>query len=90
MSEIISKILELDKMEGNHGWIQWKGTNVCMDLHCECGHMGHVDVDFFYYFKCPSCQKIYAVGQNVRLYPVSKEEIKDVYERLIHTCELEE
>ena len=20
-----------------HGWIQWKGTGVCMDVHCKCG-----------------------------------------------------
>lgn len=20
-----------------HGWIQWKGTNVCLDYHCVCG-----------------------------------------------------
>jgi len=22
-----------------HGWVQWKGTDVCMDVHCACGHI---------------------------------------------------
>ena len=35
--------------DGPHGWIQWKGTDVCIDLHCECGSHGHVDGDFVYY-----------------------------------------
>lgn len=50
-----------------HGWIQWKGTNVCMDIHCKCGAHLHVDREFFYSFTCGSCQTIYAVGATVRL-----------------------
>ena len=36
-----------------HGWIQWKGTNVCMDIHCKCGMLTHIDADFAYHVKCP-------------------------------------
>lgn len=50
-----------------HGWIQWKGTDVCMDLHCKCGAHLHVDTDFFYYFTCGRCGTVYAVGATVRL-----------------------
>lgn len=50
-----------------HGWIQWKGTNVCMDTHCICGYHGHVDKDFFYRYECPKCHRKYAVGQNIKL-----------------------
>lgn len=57
-----------------HGWIQWKGTDVCIDLHCECGHHGHVDADFFYFYECPACHKKYAVGQNVRLIPLTEDQ----------------
>lgn len=53
-----------------HGWIQWKGTNVCMDIHCECGHHSHIDADFAYYVKCPACQKVYMVNGHVELVPL--------------------
>lgn len=38
-----------------HGWIQWKGTDVCMDIHCKCGFHGHVDAEFAYFVKCLEC-----------------------------------
>lgn len=40
-------------------WIQWEGTDVCMDLHCKCGETPHVDADFMYHVKCPSCGTVY-------------------------------
>lgn len=58
-----------------HGWIQWKGTNVCMDIHCPCGTRGHVDAEFFYHYKCSGCGKVYAVGQNVKLIELTEEQI---------------
>lgn len=49
-----------DQQEGKpHGWIQWKGTDACMDIHCECGEMSHIDAEFCYYVKCPYCGAIY-------------------------------
>ncbi len=50
-----------------YAWIQWKGTDVCMDVHCECGYDGHVDGEFVYYWRCPSCKSLFALGANVRL-----------------------
>ena len=58
---------------GAHGWIQWKGTDVCMDVHCPCGTHSHLDDEFAYFIECPGCQQIYAVGATVRLYPVTPE-----------------
>lgn len=57
-----------------HGGIQWKGTNVCIDLYCSCGHRGHVDGDFFYMYRCPKCNTLFAVGQTVKLIPLNKEQ----------------
>lgn len=59
--------------EKPHGWIQWKGTSVCIDLHCSCGEHGHFDGDFFYGYACV-CGKKYAVGQNVRLIELTPDE----------------
>lgn len=67
---------DFDAKDLPHGWIQWKGTNVCMDMRCTCGHLGHVDAEFFYYFECPSCHAKYAVGQNVKLIPLTPEQIE--------------
>ena len=59
-----------------HGWIQWKGTDVCIDLHCACGDHGHVDADFFYGYECAHCGRKYAVGQIVRLIELTPEQVQ--------------
>lgn len=53
--------------EQPHGWIQWKGTDVCMDVHCACGELTHIDVDFCYYVKCPVCGRIYYCNGHIEL-----------------------
>jgi hypothetical protein len=53
-----------------HGWIQWKGTDVCMDIHCECGAHLHIDADFLYEVRCPYCEQAYAVNGHVQLIPI--------------------
>lgn len=73
-----------------HGWIQWKGTNVCIDLHCECGYSGHFDGFFLYYYQCPQCNMKYEVGANIKLIKLSAEDIKYAEENSdFKTCELE-
>ncbi len=62
------------KIDGAHGWIQWKGTDVCMDIHCTCGAHHHHDGDFFYHFECPDCKRVFAVGQNVKLIELNPEQ----------------
>jgi hypothetical protein len=63
-----------------HGWIQWKGTSVCMDLHCLCGHHSHVDAEFCYNVECPNCKKMFAVGQVVKLIPLTPQQSNYVNE----------
>jgi len=62
--------------DSTHGWVQWKGTDVCMDIHCTCGHFGHIDADFFYAYQCPKCYKKFAVGQNIKFIELNEEEEK--------------
>jgi len=66
-----------------HGWIQWKGTDVCIDLYCRCGYHGHVDADFFYAYQCPSCKCKYIVGQHVKLIEMLPEEEDEYDEQMI-------
>ena len=54
-----------DFTANNTGWpepsafVQWKGTSVCMDFHCECGAFCHFDGDFAYAVKCPHCGAVW-------------------------------
>ena len=73
MSETRETVEARVAAEGPFAYIQWKGTDVCMDVHCSCGAMGHVDADFTYYVQCGACKKVYAVCANVRLVEVSDE-----------------
>lgn len=71
-----------DNPEGPaHAWIQWKGTDVCMDLHCICGAHGHIDGDFVYSVQCRDCGRKYAVGQNVKLIELDTPELQAANEQ---------
>ncbi len=69
----IERDREIPEPGEGSGWIQWKGTDVCMDLHCRCGAHGHIDDMFAYFYRCLACGETFAVGQTVRLYPLSPE-----------------
>lgn len=46
-------------------FIQWKGTNVCLDFYCQCGAHGHLDDSFAYNVECPKCGAVYEMGTQV-------------------------
>jgi hypothetical protein len=48
-----------DKPANPHAFIQWKGTDVCMDFHCACGEHCHFDGDFAYAVQCPHCATVW-------------------------------
>lgn len=50
-----------------HGRIQWKGTSVCIDIHCSCGESSHYDGEFMYYIKCGYCGKIWSCNEHILL-----------------------
>ncbi len=55
-----------------HLWVQWKGTDVCCDIHCACGAHLHFDGAFLYHFTCGECGQKYETGSHVRIYPVDE------------------
>ncbi len=60
-----------------HGWIhwiQWKGTEVCMDIYCVCGNMSHIDADFAYNVMCPYCKRIFMINGHVELVELTEDE----------------
>ena len=60
---------------GPHGWIQWKGTSACMDVHCSCGESTHVDATFAYRIRCGACGRLWAPCSNVRLIEIEQAEM---------------
>ena len=55
------------KPEGSDAdmFIQWKGTEVCMDFSCACGESYHIDADFTYFLHCRKCDSTYEMGTQV-------------------------
>lgn len=53
-------------------FIQWKGTDVCLDFTCLCGEGGHFDGDFAYALKC-RCGRVFATPSVVPLVEVGPE-----------------
>ena len=62
--------------DGPRAFIQWKGTDVCADLLCECGARGHFDGTFMYHVKCALCCRVYDVGFYVELVPAAIEDVE--------------
>ena len=57
-----------------HGWVQWKGTDVCVDIHCECGEMSHFDGSFMYVVQCPYCNRKYMANGHIQLIEIEDDE----------------
>ncbi len=56
-----------DKAGRPSTFIQWKGTDVCMDCYCLCGKQFHIDAAFAYNVVCPYCKRQFVVGTCVSL-----------------------
>ncbi len=44
-----------DKQKAPYAFIQWKGTDVCMDFECVCGGRCHFDGFGLYTVRCDHC-----------------------------------
>jgi hypothetical protein len=66
-------------VQGAHAFIQWKGTDVCMDFHCECGAHHHIDAEFVYAVRC-TCGQLWEMPHSIRPLKV------DEYDGPIHQC----
>jgi hypothetical protein len=58
---------DFSALDRTSAFIQWKGTDVCLDFTCECGGSGHVDAMFVYTIKCPDCGRVWAMPHTVSL-----------------------
>lgn len=60
---LVPESVVADGQEGRpRSFVQWKGTDLCMDFTCVCGQGGHIDDDFVYFLRCPSCARVYELA----------------------------
>lgn len=50
---------ELNREPNHNVFIQYKGTDLCADVYCDCGEHLHVDDYFAYAVQCGECKAIY-------------------------------
>lgn len=50
-----------------NGFVQWKGTDVCLDFTCLCNTGLHFDGDFAYAIRCWNCQRIWELPAYIPL-----------------------
>lgn len=75
-------VLDAAHIEGKpHGWIQHKGSNLCIDLYCTCGAHHHYDGDFLYRWICPTCQRHYTTGSHLVMWEMTSEEVATAKEK---------
>lgn len=48
-------------------WVQYQGTDICLDLHCPCGRVSHYDGYGAYAVQCPFCEAMFDLPQSVPL-----------------------
>lgn len=61
-----------------YGWVQFKGTELCMDVHCSCGELTHIDGMFLYFIKCGSCGRIYELNGHIQLIERTSDEFNEI------------
>lgn len=60
-----------------HVFVQWKGTDVCLDFFCDCGGGGHYDGDFAYGLRCSDCGTEWLMPHTFGLLPDADGAIQD-------------
>src|ERR1051325_4443271 len=63
VEQLVSEAAVADGSTGRPwSFVQWKGTELCMDFTCVCGRSGHIDDSFCYFLRCPSCERVYELA----------------------------
>lgn len=65
------------------GWVQWKGTDVCMDVRCKCGYLSHIDAEFLYHVRCPKCKTVYMCNGHIELIEITDPEAAEALDPIM-------
>jgi hypothetical protein len=49
------------------GVVSWKGSDICIDIDCECGVVSHYDGYFAAVIECPACKRQYWLNPRIEL-----------------------
>jgi hypothetical protein len=52
--------------------LQWKGTEACLDLWCDCGMYTHWDDSFMSQVQCPACEQVWELNPEIAVTPCSE------------------
>ncbi len=56
-------------------FVQWKGTDLCMDFYCPaCAAHSHFDGLFCYIYECPKCRALFLMPSDLPVVPVTPEQ----------------
>ena len=61
-------------MEPPNIFLQWKGTDACLDFYCTCGAQGHFDGYFCHRIRCGKCGKVWTLPDLLPLREATVEE----------------
>ena len=53
-------------------FIQWKSTDIMIEVYCPCGGGGYFSGWFMYFIKCTSCGQVYECGTSIELKPIDE------------------
>jgi hypothetical protein len=56
-----------DEPQQSEVFIQYKGTDICLDFWCECGAEGHFDGFFCHSIRCPRCDTVWVLPHTIAL-----------------------
>ena len=65
------------KPDGGDAFIQWKGTDVCMDVFLPCGCTPHIDGDGGWFVRC-DCGRVWQLGTRVEVTPVPEDQAAQI------------
>ena len=73
-----------------HAFIQWKGTDVCMDCYCVCGEQFHIDAGFAYAVQCRHCGKRFEMSAMIEMREIPADEKWNGCPVLVESVDFEE
>lgn len=57
----------MSKGQESEVFIQYKGTDICLDFWCECGAEGHFDGFFCHSIRCHGCDTVWVLPHTIVL-----------------------
>ncbi|WP_423148031.1 hypothetical protein [Rubrolithibacter danxiaensis] len=67
LKSLINPLINYNVATDPHGVIQLQGSDLIIDIHCDCGHVSHLEGNNIYFLKCPSCKTLYELNSYVQL-----------------------